>query len=53
MTDTRRRTRRRSRDRWAAAGVVLLAVVAGLVAGHFGTRHAWENSTPTTQQGSP
>jgi hypothetical protein len=29
-------------------GVVALAAIAGLVAAHFGTRHAWE-STPVSR----
>jgi hypothetical protein len=54
MTDARRHTRSRRRDRWAEAGVVLLAVVAGLVAAHFGTHKSWEKTvtTPAAQQGS-
>ncbi|HWS46133.1 MAG TPA: hypothetical protein VN636_09760 [Acidimicrobiia bacterium] len=51
MTSTRRTTsrrRRRRRDRWSAFAVFVLAIVAGLVAAHFGTHRAWENPTTTT-----
>jgi hypothetical protein len=44
------RGRRRRRDRLAAAGVVVLAIVAGLTAAHFGSHKAWEQ--PVHVQGS-
>jgi hypothetical protein len=44
------RAQRRRRDRLAAAGVVLLAIVAGVTAAHFGTHKAWEQ--PVHVQGN-
>jgi len=41
-----RNERRRRRDRRAQAGVVLLAVLAGLVAGLLGTHRSWERLPP-------
>jgi hypothetical protein len=38
-----RRPRNRRRDRLAQAGVVVLAVAAGVVAGRLGTHRAWEH----------
>jgi hypothetical protein len=53
MADARRHTRSRARDRWAEAGVVVLAIVAGLVAAHLGTHKSWEKPvTAKVQQGS-
>ena len=42
---------RRRRERKGLVAVVALAAASGLVAAHFGTRHAWENApagTPST-----
>jgi hypothetical protein len=53
---SRARQRHRNRDRWGAVVVVILAAVAGLIAAHYGTHHAWEQprvSQTTVQQGSP
>jgi hypothetical protein len=45
---------RRRRDRWAQLGVLLLAVVAGVVAGLLGTHRSWENArTPVTTTTTP
>ena len=53
-----RNARRRSRDRWGAAAVVALALVAGLLAAHFGTHRSWERpssslSTTTVPSSRP
>jgi hypothetical protein len=46
MTRARATTtnRRRRRERWSAIAVVLVAVLAGLLAAHFGTHRAWEHT---------
>jgi hypothetical protein len=46
MTPTRATSpkHRRRRERKGLVVVVALAAASGLVAAHFGTRHAWENS---------
>ncbi len=44
------RARRRSRDRWGAAAVVALAIVAGALAAHFGTHRAWERPSSAVVQ---
>jgi 2-keto-3-deoxy-galactonokinase len=41
-----RNERRRLRDRRAQAAVVLLALLAGLLAGMLGTRRGWERLPP-------
>jgi hypothetical protein len=45
MTRARATTarRRRRRERWSAIVVVVIAVLAGLLAAHFGTHRAWEH----------
>jgi hypothetical protein len=52
VTPRRDDVRRRRRDRRAQLAVLLLAVVAGVVAGLLGTHKAWErkpaSSAPTT-----
>ena len=56
MTDSQPRSPSRTRDRWAAAGVVVLAIVAGVLAAEIATPQSWEQSTPTTNapvQGRP
>ena len=40
--------RRRQRERMGALAVAALAVIAGLVAAHFGTRRPWDGSPATT-----
>jgi hypothetical protein len=53
MTDPRRHTHSRRRDRWAEAGVVVLAILAGLFAAHVGTHKRWERPIASTaSQGS-
>lgn len=39
---------RRRRERKGLVAVVALAAASGLVAAHFGTRHAWENAPART-----
>jgi hypothetical protein len=39
---------RRRRERKGLVAVVALAAASGLVAAHFGTRHAWENAPAGT-----
>ena len=56
MTDPQPRSPSRTRDRWAAAGVVVLAIVAGVLAAEIATPQSWEQPTPTTNapaQGRP
>jgi len=51
-----KRARRRNRDRWGAVAVVGLALLAGLVAAHFGTHKSWEqptSSVPTAPASRP
>ena len=48
MTDVQSHAPRRTRDRWAAAGVVVLAIVAGVVAAELATPKRWEQTTPPT-----
>lgn len=47
MTTRRDEDRRRRRDRWAQLAVVLLAVVAGVVAGLLGAHKPWERKPAT------
>ncbi len=42
----RRQASRRRFDRRAQIGVVLLAIIAGVVAGMLGTQKDWENPAP-------
>jgi hypothetical protein len=56
MTDPEPQRSSRTRDRWAAAGVVVLAIVAGVLAAELGTPRSWEKATPVTNapvQGRP
>jgi len=53
MTDSQPRSPSRSRDRWAAVGVVVLAIVAGVLAAEIATPQSWEQSTPTTNASVP
>jgi hypothetical protein len=52
-----KRNLRRRRDRRAQIGVVLLAAVAGVVAGLLGTHRSWEppphGATPSTTASTP
>jgi hypothetical protein len=55
-----RNERRRRRDRRAQAGVVLVAMLAGLIAGLLGTHRSWErvdrppaSTSTTTPTASP
>jgi hypothetical protein len=52
-----KRNSRRRRDRRAQIGVVLLAAVAGVVAGLLGTHRSWERpphgATPSTTASTP
>jgi len=54
MAETRQRAREqrqaRTRDRIGALLVVLLAAVAGLVAGHLASPQQWEHQTAATSQ---
>jgi hypothetical protein len=47
------RNARRRRDRRAQLGVVVLAAVAGIVAGRLGTHHSWEHPPATTSTTVP
>lgn len=42
------RQHRRHVDRWLGLLIVVVAVVSGFVAAHFGTHHAWERGTAGT-----
>ena len=56
MADPQPRRPSRTRDRWAAVGVIVLAIVAGVLAAEIATPRRWEQSTPVTNapvQGRP
>jgi ferric-dicitrate binding protein FerR (iron transport regulator) len=40
--------RRRRRELWGIAGVIVLAAGSGLVASQLGTHRSWENTTTTS-----
>jgi hypothetical protein len=54
MAETRQRAREqrqaRTRDRVGSLLVILLAAVAGLVAGHLASPQPWEHQTAATTQ---